>query len=104
MSLVVRPVTAVVGADISGIDLGQPLSDDVRQALLDAVLEYGVLFFRDQDVTPDQHLAFARQMGKIQVPAFAPKYGTNPEMIVLDQTSPRGEGADNWHSDNTFMP
>ena len=104
MSLVVRPVTAVVGAEVSGVDLQQALPDDVRQAIVDALVQYGVLFFRDQDVTPDQQLAFARQMGKIQVPAFAPKYGTNPEMIVLDQISPRGEGADNWHSDNTFMP
>ena len=37
------------------------------------------------------------------MPPFAPKYGTDPEYIVLDQTTPKGEGADNWHSDNTFM-
>lgn len=104
MTLAIQPVTAVVGAEIVGVDLREALREDERDAILAAFVEHGVLFFRDQDVTPAEHLAFARQMGTIQVPAFAPKYGTDPEMIVLDQVSPRGEGADNWHSDNTFMP
>ena len=104
MSLAVRPVTAVVGAEISGVDLRRPLDDGARDSILAALVEYGVLFFRDQDVTSEQHLDFARQMGQISIPPFVPKYGTNPEMFVLDQVSPRGEGADNWHSDNTFMP
>ena len=104
MSLTVGPVTAVVGAEISGVDLARPLAKETRDSILAAFVEYGVLFFRDQALTPDQQLAFARQMGSISIPAFSPKYGTDPEMIVLDQVSPRGEGADGWHSDNTFMP
>lgn len=104
MSLEIRPVTAVVGADVVGLDLRKPVSAEEKARLEEAVVEFGVLFFRDQAISPEEHLAFARQMGEIQVPAFAPKYGTNPELIVLDQVSPRGEGADNWHSDNTFMP
>ena len=52
---------------------------------------------------PEQQVAFAKQFGPISFPPFAPKYGTNPEYIVLDQTSPAGEGADAWHSDNSFM-
>ena len=42
-------------------------------------------------------------MGPVSVPPFAPRYGTDPELVVLDQVSPKGEGADEWHSDNTFM-
>jgi len=61
-----------------------------------------VLFFRNQDVSPEEHIAFARQFGKIDVPPLRPKYGDNPEMVVLDQMAPKGEGADEWHSDNTF--
>ena len=104
MTIELRPVTAVVGAEVAGVDLARPLDAATRDALLEAVVEFGVLFFRNQPITPEQHIAFARQMGRIQVPALAPKYGTNPELIVLDQVSPRGEGADVWHSDNTFMP
>ena len=104
MTIELRPVTAVVGAEVAGVDLARPLDAATRDALLEAVVEFGVLFFRNQPITPEQHIAFARQMGRIQVPAFAPKYGTKPERLLLDQGAPRGEGADVWHSDNTFMP
>ena len=99
----IRPVTPVVGAEVSGVDLTATVSDANVEQLHEALLEYGVLFFREQDITPDQQLAFARQMGEISVAPIQPKYGSNPEMIVLDQVSPVGEGADEWHSDNTFM-
>lgn len=99
----IRPVTATIGAEIEGIDLGEPIDDSTRDALLDALVTHHVLFFRNQDITPEQQVAFAKQFGPISHPPFAPKYGTNPEYIVLDQTSPKGEGADAWHSDNTFM-
>lgn len=99
----IRPVTPVVGAEVAGVDLTTTVSDANVARLHEALLEYGVLFFREQDITPDQQLAFARQMGEISVAPIQPKYGSNPEMIVLDQVSPVGEGADEWHSDNTFM-
>ncbi len=99
----VRPVTASVGAEVTGVDLRRPLEADAVAALEEALLEHLVLFFREQDITDEQHLAFARQFGDISIPPFVPKYGSDPEIIVLDQTTPRGEGADTWHSDNTFM-
>jgi taurine dioxygenase len=102
-SLSIRPVTAIIGATISGVDLAKPLDDDARGAIENALTEHHVLFFRDQEITPEEHIAFARQFGPISVPPFAPKYGSNEEMIVLDQENPKGEGADAWHSDNTFM-
>ena len=102
--LSVKPLTACIGAEISGVDLGKPLSDESRESIQAALFEHHVLFFRDQDITPEEQIRFARQFGKISIPAFVPKYGDNPELIVLDQTHPKGEGADAWHSDNTFMP
>ncbi len=101
--LTIEPVTAIIGAQIAGIDLGEPL-DEATQAEIEAALaEYHVLFFRDQNITPEQQIAFTKCFGPIAAQPFAPKYGTNPEMIVLDQTHPKDEGADAWHSDNTFM-
>jgi len=102
-SLSIRPVTACIGAEISGVNLATPLDDATRAEIEAALGEYHVLFFRDQDITPDQHIAFTKQFGPISAQPFAPKYGTNPEMIVLDQTHPKNEGADAWHSDNSFM-
>jgi taurine dioxygenase len=101
--LVVAPVTPVIGAEISGVDLAEPLSAAERAGIEQALLDHLVLFFRGQDITPEQQIAFARQFGEISIPPISPKYGTDPELIVLDQLSPKGEGADNWHSDNTFM-
>lgn len=101
--LSIRPVTASTGAEITGIDLRQPLDQNLRGEIESALLEHHVLFFRNQDITPEEQIEFAKQFGQISVPPFAPKYGTNPELVVLDQESPKGEGADAWHSDNTFM-
>jgi len=102
-ALAIRPLTPTVGAEIEGVDLRQRLSHGEVDAIEEALLAHGVVFFRGQDITPAQQIAFARQMGPVSVPPFAPRYGTDPELVVLDQVSPRGEGADEWHSDNTFM-
>jgi len=101
--LSIRPLTPTVGAEIAGVDLRRRLSHEEVDAIEEALLAHGVVFFRDQDITPEQQLAFARQMGPVSIPPFAPKYGADPELVVLDQVSPKGEGADEWHSDNTFM-
>ncbi len=96
-------MTANVGATITGVDLREPLGDDEIAEIDRALLDYGVIFFREQDITPDQHIAFAEKFGKISFPPMAPEGSPRPEIMVLDQVSPKGEGADNWHSDNTFM-
>ncbi len=103
MSLAVSPVTKTIGATVSGVDLRQPLSADEQAGIEAALLEHGVLFFRDQAITPDQQVAFAEQFGEISIPPMAPDSDLRPEVMVLDQVEPRGQGADNWHSDNTFM-
>jgi len=99
----VEPVTATVGATLSGVDLREPLGSDAKVAIEQALLDHGVVFFRGQDITPDQQVAFAEQFGTISIPPMAPEGSPRAEVMVLDQVSPKGEGADNWHSDNTFM-
>jgi taurine dioxygenase len=103
MSISVRPVTGVIGAEVSGLDLREPLDDgtvaDIRKALLD----HHVLFFRDQPITPQQHIAFARSFGDLHLPPVQTKHSPWPEINVLDQIAPKGEGADNWHNDNTYV-
>ena len=101
--ILVLPVTPAIGAEVRGVDLREPLAPEAVETLERALLDHHVLFFRGQDLTPEQQIAFARHFGPISIPPFVPKYGENPELIVLDQQSPKGEGADNWHSDNTFM-
>jgi taurine dioxygenase len=99
----ILPTTPAIGAEVRGVDLREPLAPETVRVLERALFDHHVLFFRDQALSPEQQIAFARSFGPISIPPFAPKYGENPELIVLYQKSPKGEGADNWHSDNTFM-
>lgn len=101
--LAIQKTSPSVGATVSGIDLSEHLEAQTILQIEKALVAHGVLFFRDQRMTSGQHIALARQFGEISIPPFQPKYGSEPELVVLDQVSPRGEGADEWHSDNTFM-
>ncbi|MGI9475261.1 MAG: TauD/TfdA dioxygenase family protein [Hyphomicrobiaceae bacterium] len=60
----VDPLTLHIGAEISGVDLSQPLSDAQRTAINEAFLKWKVVFFRDQNLDHAAHVAFARQMGE----------------------------------------
>ena len=103
MTPTIQRVTAVVGAEITGVRCTGDLSDETVDVLRDALLEHGVLFFRGQDLTDEEHLAFALRFGPVSVSPLATKYQDRATVTVLDQVSPKGEGADEWHSDNTFM-
>ncbi len=60
----VRPVTSIIGAEIDGVDLAHPLEPAVVDEVTEALLRWKVLFFRDQPITADQQLAFARAFGQ----------------------------------------
>jgi len=98
-----EPLTSAIGATIGGVDLSSDLDDTTIAALRQALLDHLVLFFRDQALTEEAHIRFAERFGPISVPAFRTDSTERPEIIVLDQLAPKGEGADSWHADNTYM-
>ncbi|CAA0080878.1 Alpha-ketoglutarate-dependent taurine dioxygenase [Halioglobus japonicus] len=102
-NIVVKPITACIGAEVEGIDLTRELSQDEVNLVKEALLKHLVLFFHDQNIDQDQHIAFARYFGELSIPPLKTKYMERPEITVLDQVKPLGEGADQWHNDNTFM-
>ncbi len=102
MSIEVRPLSGEVGAVASGMDLGAPLDSETVGAIHKALLDHLVLIFYDQPLTEEKHIALARHFGEIQPPPVKTHYDDNPQLHVLDQTSPKGEGADNWHTDHTY--
>jgi taurine dioxygenase len=68
------------------------------------LVDYLVLFFRDQPMlSVDEHVRFAHYFGEVDLPLFRTKSSERPEVLVLDQVAPKGEGADSWHADNTYM-
>jgi alpha-ketoglutarate-dependent sulfate ester dioxygenase len=64
-AVTVRPLQPTIGAEIGNVDLRYPLSEADRDQIKAAILEYKVVFFRDQDLDRDQHAAFARQFGPL---------------------------------------
>jgi hypothetical protein len=104
VTLTVTPLTAAIGAEVTGLDLRAELDDATLSAVRAALLEHLVLFFRDQPLEPDEQLRFALRFGPVSVPAFLTTATAVPEVMVLDQVNPKGDGADRWHVDNTYMP
>jgi taurine dioxygenase len=100
----IEPATASVGANVRGLDLSQPLDNATVRTLRAALVDHLVLFFRDQPMlSVDEHVRFGRYFGEIDLPLFRTKSSGRPEVLVLDQVAPKGEGADSWHADNTYM-
>ena len=99
---VVRPISPSIGAEIDGIDMAMPLDPATLAALRAALLERKVIFFRDQDITVEQHMAFGRQFGVLEINPFNPKLPDHPEVIPLNH-GPKSRGRENgWHSDVTW--
>ncbi len=101
--LELEPLTGGVGAVARGLHLGNPTDADIA-AIDAALLAHLVVVFPAQSLTPTELLSLARGLGEIDVAPFGPKHPEHPEMTLLDQKAPRGQGADTWHSDNTFTP
>ncbi|WP_173401477.1 TauD/TfdA dioxygenase family protein [Ilumatobacter coccineus] len=98
----VVPQSRTIGAELHGIDLSRPLSDAAIALVRRALLDWKVLFFRDQDITTEQHLEFARRFGPLEIHPFAPEKPGFPEVLAIthDEESPGHENL--WHSDVTW--
>jgi taurine dioxygenase len=104
-TIAVEKLTPIIGAEISGVDIGKLVSDEApsnRQMdeIHRALAENLVIFFRDQHLTPQQHLAFGRKFGELHVHPAAPHEGDDPALmkIYADKDSPRANG-EGWHTD-----
>lgn len=120
-SLEVRPMSGHIGAEIFGVDLTSPLHPETVGEIRAALLQWKVVFFRDQHLTQEQHVAFGRQFGDLTpahptLPAVFPEF---PEILLLDNqvfakrekaggNSSGQSGAPSiesrWHTDVTFLP
>ncbi|CAN7636515.1 TauD/TfdA family dioxygenase [Phenylobacterium sp. LjRoot219] len=98
----VEPLTPRIGAELHGIDLVRQLPDETIAEIRRALLTYKVIFFRDQDITQEQHIAFARRFGDLEVHPMTPADQPNPEVFHLKAGPQGGRGADMWHSDVTW--
>src|SRR5258708_12242384 len=88
--IAVEKLTQIIGAEIAGVDLAQPLSNRQQDELHRALAENSVIFFRDQHISPDQHVAFGRLFGELHVHPAAPHEPGRPELMIIhaDKDSP----------------
>lgn len=110
----VRPLSGHIGAEIHGVDLREPLAPDVVAEIRRTLVEWKVVFFRDQELTQAQHIAFGRQFGEVTPahPTLPAAFPEHPEILLLDNQAfskqeKGGEApriASLWHTDVTFVP
>lgn len=92
----VRRISPCLGAEISGVDLREPLDAETVDEIRAALLAYRVIFFRDQDITTEQHISFARNFGELEEHPFLP---SEAEIVRFDKDE-KMVGVENiWHSD-----
>ncbi|MDX2155281.1 MAG: TauD/TfdA family dioxygenase [Hyphomicrobiaceae bacterium] len=99
----IRPTNGALGAEVHGVDLRERLDEAVVGEMREALGEHGVLFFRDQMLTPDQQVAFARRFAPINVNRFFKASPEHPEIAEVrkEPEQTRNIGG-NWHTDHSY--
>ncbi len=104
-SIRVEPVTCAIGAEVSNVSLADAAVDEALLAEIRALwLKHRVLFFRDQDITRAEHVAFARRFGDLEDHPVAGSDPENPGLVRIykspEKPNDRYENA--WHTDATW--
>lgn len=96
-----RPMSPAIGAELIGADLSRP-TDTLVLEVRAALLRYQVVFFRDQDISRAQHIAFASRFGDLEIHPATPRDQPDPEVLRIAH-GPNSRGTENsWHSDVTW--
>ena len=99
----VIPQSASVGAEIHGVDLAGELSNEQFSEVRQAFHEHGVIFFREQKLSPEQHLAFARRFGAVNINRFFSPVDGHPEIAeVLKEPDQKKNIGAVWHTDHSY--
>ena len=102
----ISPIAGALGAEIGGVDLAEPPRNSVAAELRRAFVEHCVLFFRDQRLTPEQHLAVSRLFGPLVRMPYVKHMDEYPDIIaVLKEADERNISTfgNAWHSDFSFL-
>ena len=99
----VTPQSTALGAVISGIDLSKEPSKHAMAELEDAFGRYSVIFFRDQNLTPQQHIAMAERWGAINVNRFFKPLDGYPQIAqVIKEANQKENIGGTWHTDHSY--
>ena len=96
-------ITPTIGAEISNIDLSQDLSEEKLDQIYQDLIDYKVIFFRNQEISPKNHIALAKSFGEIEPPhPVYPHVRDFPEIVLLENDANNPPDTDEWHTDVTF--
>ena len=99
----VVPVSGGVGVEVHNVDIKSGIDAGTFDELRAAFVEHGLIFLRDQDITPDEHIAFAERWGEININRFFPRLDGYDQIATVtkepDQTTNIGGG---WHTDHSY--
>ncbi|MDG1410347.1 MAG: TauD/TfdA family dioxygenase [Acidimicrobiales bacterium] len=100
----VKPLSGVLGAEISGIDLSQKLSTELFNIIHQAFLDHHVLVFRNQTLTPEQQMRFGRYFGELDFHPFVEGNTEFPELLnIVTEPDDQLNFGGGWHTDVTFL-
>ncbi len=96
----IEPLNPVIGAEVLGVDLSQPLPPETQKEIHATWLKHQVIFFRDQELTLEQHKAFGRLWSELHIHPAVPHHPEHPEVLVIhaDENS-KGVAGAGWHTD-----
>ena len=97
----VEPITGAIGAEVSNVDL-RDFDEEIIAEIQHAWLQHKVLFFRNQELTQAEHVAYGLALGELEIHPFTRNAEAHPEIIILNSTPDKFQAAEFWHSDVTF--
>jgi len=99
----VRPISGSVGAEIHGLDLKKEIAEEQFREVRSAFGVYGVIFFRDQNLSPEEEITFAERWGKININRFFSNLDGYPKIaMVLKEPDQKKNIGGGWHTDHTY--
>jgi len=98
----VKLLSGALGAEIKGIDL-KDTSDQNFKKINNLLLEHKVIFFRDQKITTEEHMALAEKFGPVETHAYVKGLDKHPEIVrIIKGEDEKNQWGENWHSDVSY--
>ncbi len=103
--LKVTPLTPSIGAIISEVSLNKDLNSETIEQIYSALIKHQVIFFRDQNISPESHLKLAESLGEIDPghPVY-PHVEGHQSIVLLKNDANNRPDTNDWHKDLTFKP
>ncbi|MEM7033188.1 MAG: TauD/TfdA family dioxygenase [Chloroflexota bacterium] len=102
-SIKVNPIAGHIGAEILGVDLSKSMSNSLAQTLKQSLFEHGVIFFREQNLKPEDHIAMAESFGEIEINRFfKPVEGYAKIAEVRKEPHQKRNIGAKWHTDHSY--